>query len=447
MISKEELDAVMAVKLGETAKKVRLGGFRQGKVPLDIVNRMYGDSLWKESKQQAIDDISRKIIKDEKLAISYNYTTNVIKDGDTGLEFSLECELAPSFELKEVSGIELKRYVAEVTDKEVNEILETVRKENKKWVEDNNLNGIVEGQKVVFDLKIQNTIKKLKNNVLNDLEMIVGDKTIVADYWQHLINTKIGDTKEFSIKYPDTFSDKNLAGKNIKYSITVKKVFNPVEYELDDEFAKFLGHDNLEKAKESAKSHIVSKYKFMSDGIMRRDLLDKLANMYDFDIPKTMATLEGEEVSRQIQIEAARIKKEFTPHIKNECRKIAENRVRLGFVASKIAEAEKISVSKNEISQAIKNIAALYPGQEKEIWQTYTQERALPAIVAPLLEGKVVDFLRDKVKIEDVSCSVEELIALDEEPFDFFKDELIPASESADHQKTNHENKDKESLK
>ncbi|MDR2157733.1 MAG: trigger factor [Holosporaceae bacterium] len=431
LISKEEMDSALTLKLQEIAKKVRLDGFRSGKVPLDIVKRMYGEQASVESKKFAVETAAKKILNDEKLLTSFGYLTDIIKDEGNELEFSLKFELIPSFELKEISDIELRKRVAKITDKEVDETLETIRKGHKKWVECGKTQKVQEGQKAIIDLALKTANKKLKNGEINDLEVVIGDETLVDDFWKHLLGAKLAETREFFITYPSSFEDKTLAGKTMEYKATIKKILNPEEHKFDDEFAKSIGYENLEKAREWARSLCISKYDYMSKDIMRRDLLDKMSYMYDFDVPQNMTDIENKEVSRQIEEEAKKLGKEFTPAIREECRKIAESRVRLGFVIAEIAKKEKITVSKNEISQSIKNIATMYPGHEKEVWDAYTRSDAIQAMVGPILETKVINFLFDKIKIKEEKCSIKELIDLDEETFDFFKEEPKPKSKKS----------------
>jgi trigger factor len=425
LISKEELDAEMLAKLHETAKKVRMDGFRPGKVPLDVVKRMHGDNLATESKKQAITEASQQILKDKKLAISFNYITDIVKEDENGLEFSLKLELIPSFELKEISDIEIEKHVADIADLQVEEVLETIRQGHKKWIESKGTT-IKEGQKTVVDLKLHGEHKKLKNSKFDDLEIVIGDKSLIEDFSKHLIGAKISETKKFSVTYSPNTPDKALAGKTVEYSATVKKILDFTEHAMDDEFAKSIGHENLEQAKEWAKTRVTSKYDYMTRDIMRRDLLDKIASMYDFDVPQNMLRIEFNGVVRQIKEEAQKLNKEFSDEIQEECKKIAQKRIRLGFIISEMAKKEKITVSKNEIFQSIKNIATLHPGQEKAIWETYTRDDAIHAIVGPILEAKVVDFLLDKIKIVEKKCTIAQLTAIDEEPFEFFQDK--PAS-------------------
>ncbi len=424
LIAPEEIEQVRINKLREVAKGVKMDGFRPGKVPVDVVRRLYGNRIDAEAKNSVIDDSAKKILADENLAISFGYATDIVKEDKDGIEFSLKFELIPSFELYDFSKIDITKHVAEVTEKDTLEILENIRKASTNWKEDAKAKKVTEGQKVVIDLNMLTKFKKHKEDKIENLDIVIGDESLVDDFWKHLVGAKIGETVEFDITYPHEFSDKNLAGKKIHYSALIKKIFKATEFKMDDEFAKAIGYENLEKAKTWAKDRAVARYDYISKDIMKRDLMDKITDMYDFEVPSNMIEAEQKEVVKQIKMEAVRLKKEFTPEIEKECREIAIKRVRLGFVVAEIAKREKIHVVKSEVNQAIRNIAAMYPGQEKSIFDMYRNHpEAAGAIVGPVLEGKVVNHLLDQLSPKEEKCSAAELIAIDEEPFDFFKDE------------------------
>jgi ElaB/YqjD/DUF883 family membrane-anchored ribosome-binding protein len=210
----------------------------------------------------------------------------------------------------------------------------------------------------------------------------------------------------------------------VDYRVQVKKIFARSEHDLDDELAKAMGCENFELLKENIIKADTEQCDRISRDIMRRYLLDKISDLYNFPVPINMLNFETKEVARQIRKEAEKLGKEFTSEIEEECTKIAEKRVRLGFIIAEIAKREGINVTRNEIFQSINAIARLYPGHEKAIWKEYSRKEALPVIVGPILENKVVEVLLGRIKVsEEVMCSYDELIAIDEEPFDFFKDD------------------------
>ena len=422
LISPEEVEVAIIEKLKELAKKVRLDGFRPGKVPLDIVQRMHGDGVREESIKNLVTNTSKKIFKDENIKISFNFSTDISKQDDSGVEFSLKFEIIPEIELKDFSSIELVKHVAKVTEKETNEVFDEIRKNHKNWVEESPNTKADHGHKVVVDLLVKTKLKKQKDDSVKDLEIAIGDANVIEDFWKPMLGVKISDVKEFTVNYPPNMRDKALSGKTIEYVATVKKILKSEEHKLDDAFAKSLGYEDFKKLHAWAQSRAVAKYEQISKDVLKRDLLEKLSDIYTFEVPKNMLDVEISEVKRQISEEAAKIGKEMTEEIQNECMKIAERRVRLGFVIAEISKKEKISVSNAEVAKAIKSIAMMYPGREKMIWDMYSRGDAVNAIAGPMLESKVVEFLFGIIKTKEKHCSPKELVELDEEPFDFFKD-------------------------
>lgn len=422
-VSPEEVEEALIEKLKEQAAKTRMDGFRPGKVPVDVIRRMYGETLKQEAVRDLISKTSKKIINDEKLSISFDFATSITKEDDKGVEYALRFELVPHIEVKEFSNLELVKHVAEIDDEEVTKVFDTIRLTHKNWVDEPEKTVVKEGHKVSVDLMAKMKMKKRDSHVANSLDILVGDPGVMEDFWKPLIGKKAGDVVDFVVSYPKGIKDKNLAGKKIEYSATVKKVMKSEEFKLDDVFAKSVGYENFDKLHEWAKGQVVARYDNMSTEILKRDLLEKMSTMYDFEVPSNMFEIEFGEVKRQIGEEARKLGREMDENIEKECKKIAMDRVRLGFVVAEISKKEKIAVSKEEIATEINHIAAMYPGHEKAIWNTYSHGAALNAVVGPILERKVVDHILSFVKIKEKPCTIKQLVEIDEEPFDFFKDD------------------------
>ncbi|MDR1551783.1 MAG: trigger factor [Holosporaceae bacterium] len=418
LVTTDDIETVAAAKLAETAKKARLDGFRSGKAPLDVVKRMYGDGISVEAKQQALSDAVKSILKDQRVASSHK--TEFVEENTDGIIINLDFEVIPSFELLDISGWEFEKYVVEIQDDEIDKTIEELRKEHQKWSESEK--RVEEGQKVVVDLESCAFQKKIKGKEIKDFEIIIGSTSLVDNFWKNLIGAAPGDVREFQVHYPTDFIVKELAGKNTSYKATIKKIFDRAKYELNDEFAKALGFDDMGKVRERALIIVTEKYERISKDVLHRNLLEKMSTVYDFDVPFCMVEPENRVVCRQISEEAARLGKQFTPDIEEECLKLAKEHVRLGFVVAEEANRRKISVSNDEITRAINVVASMYPGQEKAIWDIYSQGGNLQVIIGPILEKKVVEALLSETKVIEKKCSVAELVAIDEEQFDFFKD-------------------------
>jgi trigger factor len=272
-----------------------------------------------------------------------------------------------------------------------------------------------------------------KNKSWEDTDVMVeiGAGNLLDNFEQHLVGKSIGETVEFFINYPKNYKDRSVAGKKICHLALVKQIFKCVERKLDDEFAAVAGFENLNKMKEWAASMVHQRHEKITRDIMKRNMLENLSSMYNFDVPQNMVTAENKEVIRQITEEGTRLGKKITPLILQECLKIAKERVRLGFIIAEVARKEKIAVSKGEITRAIQQLSVATGGQERDIWKLARNASAMQAIVGPLLEEKVVTFLLEKVKIVEETCSWKRLVEIDEEPFEFFADTLEEEKKAA----------------
>jgi trigger factor len=232
------------------------------------------------------------------------------------------------------------------------------------------------------------------------------------------------ETRDFVISYPKDIKDKTLAGKTVECSANIKKILRQAEHEMDEEFAKDIGHDSLATAREWAKSEATKTYENMSRSVAKVRLLEIISDMFDFAVPSNMFDLEYPRVLEQITNEAKKLNKQVTPAIEEECRKIARDRIRLGLVIAKTADENGIAVSEAEISETIRTLITKYPMLEEKLLRMYANDKAaLNTLIGTMLEEKVVDFLMSEIKIIEEKCSIKELVALDEEEFDFFKDD------------------------
>ncbi|MDR3151401.1 MAG: trigger factor, partial [Holosporaceae bacterium] len=365
------------------------------------------------------------VFKNENISRYVGFHCNIIKNDESGLEFTMNFEIIPSVDLKDLSGIEIKKYIAEITDNEIDDVLIAIMKYKKKWLEEPE-DAVVElNHKVSITVRTKTKLKKQVESKPDDIDIVVGNEYINEELWKPLLGAKASETREFLISYPKNIEDKALAGKTAECSVTIKKIFRQAEYEMDDEFAKDIGYTDLVEAREWAKAEATETYENMSRSIAKVKLLEIISNMFDFAVPNSMLDFEYPRVLEQITQEAKKLDKKMTPAIDEECRKIARDRIRLGLVIAKIADENGIAVNEAEVSEAVRSLTTKYPMFKEKLLRLYANDKAaLSTLIGTILEDKVVDFLMSKIKIEEEKCSVKELVALDEEEFDFFKDDL-----------------------
>ena len=216
---------------------------------------------------------------------------------------------------------------------------------------------------------------------------------------------------------------RNWPAKDSVFAVTVKEMREPKAVELNDEFAKSIGEESLDSLKESIKNRIKADYENTSKLKLKRNLLDKLDEAYKFDVPESL--VEEEFKSIEAQYKRAKELNQLDEHEKNtpeeelmkEYKKIAERRVKLGLLLSEVGAEAKVTVTADDLNKAIMNEAKKYPGQEKAVFDFYLKNaKAVEALRAPVFEEKIIDFVLDKVKVEEKRFRLRNFILLTKIP-------------------------------
>jgi len=422
----KDMEARLMARLEDAKNKVRLKGFRPGKVPLQHLRRMYGKSFMAEVVNEILNDSSRTIISErgEKPAMQPEITmtedekeAEKVLAGAADFEFSLSYEVIPPIEIKDASGIKIDRPVYDVPEEEVEEqvkrVADSVRTYEPK-------DGKAEqGDKVTLDYVGKLDGEPFEGGTANDSEVVIGHGQFIPGFEDELIGLKAGDTKTFKITFPESYVAQHLAGREAEFDVTVKQVAAAEELVIDDELAKKLGLESAEKLREIIRSQLENQYGQMTRQKAKRQLLDALDEAYKFEAPSKLIEAEfnniWNQVTRDLQAAGRTFEDEETTEeeAREEYQRLAERRVRLGLVLAQIGEEANVQVSDDEMQRAlIETIRRYPPQQQQEIYDFYRQNpQALASIRAPIFEEKVVDHLLAQVDVTDRKVTREELLA------------------------------------
>ena len=248
------------------------------------------------------------------------------------------------------------------------------------------------------------------------------EKILSAESEDQLVGVKAGDEKTITVTFPADYPAANLAGKEANFDITVKEVAAAAAVEINDELATKLGLESAEKLKEIVKGQIESQYGNITRQKVKRQILDQLDEMYKFDTPAGLVDAEFDNIWRQINTDLAQSGKTFADEdtteeeAREEYRKLAERRVRLGLVLSEIGEKAGVEVTEEEMQRALFQQLQQFPGQQKEILDFFRNTPGASASLrAPIFEEKVIDKLLSEIAVTDKTVSKEELLADDAE--------------------------------
>jgi len=427
-----ELDAKVNQRLDELKDRVRLNGFRPGKVPAQHLKRVYGRAVMAEAIEAAVQEVNAKIVTDHgfKLAGQPKVTlpeaekeVQEVVAGKADLSYSIAMEILPKIELADFKGLKLEKMVAEVPDAEIDEGVKRIADANRPYTaKDGNA---ATGDRVVISFVGTVDGVPFDGGSAEDAPLVLGSSQFIPGFEDQLVGIAAGETRTISVTFPDPYPNEALKGKSAQFQVTAKSVEAPVDVAIDDEFAKSLGLDSLAKLRDAVKDRITREHAAVTRRRLKRALLDQLDERHKFDLPPTMVEEEFNNVWKSIEDDLKNQGRTFADEgtteeaARAEYRKIAERRVRLGLVLSEIGERNGIKVTDEEVSRAAVERARQFPGQEQQVWDLYRRNpNALASLRAPIFEEKVVDFLVELADVTEKTVPRERLYQEEEDGAD-----------------------------
>ncbi|MGM4886267.1 trigger factor [Tardiphaga sp. 20_F10_N6_6] len=418
-----DIEAKVDARLDDMKGKVKLNGFRPGKVPVGHLKRLYGRSVAAETVDELIRDTNTQIFTERgfKLASEPKITMPTeqkevedILSGKSDLNYTVAIEVVPPIALADFKSFTVEKPVAEVTDADIDEAIKRVADQNRSFTEKT---GKAEsGDRVTVNFKGTIDGVAFEGGTGEEIPVAIGSNTFIPGFEDQLIGIAAGETRTLKVSFPVNYASETLAGKAAEFETTAAKVESPVDTVIDDEFAKTLGLESLDKLKEAARERLVAEFAGATRQRVKRLLLDRLDETHKFDAPPSLVDEEFKLMWNSIQQEMASSGKTFADEdtteeaAQEEYRKIADRRVRLGLVLSEIGEKNKITVSDDEVSRAVIERARSMPGREKEVWDFYrSNPNALAQLRAPIYEDKVVDFILELANVTEKKVSKDDL--------------------------------------
>jgi trigger factor len=426
-----ELEERLASELATLKEKVRLNGFRPGKVPVAHLRKVYGRSVMADVVQSAVNEANRKIIDENGLKLAQEPQVQFPESKEeveqalqakADLAFKVALEVLPSFELADLSDVRVTKPVAEVSDAEVEEALQRMADRNRPFAPKAGGEAAAKGDRVVVDFTGRIDGEEFQGGKGEGIQVELGSSSFIPGFEEQLVGAKAGEERKVDVRFPENYGAAHLAGKAAEFDVTVKEVQAPGEVAIDDAFAKGFGMESLEKLKEAVRGSIKRDYDAQGRRKLKKELLDALDRKYAFELPPTLVEQEFAAVWSQVEADLKNNSKTFADEgtteeeARAEYRRIAERRVRLGLVLAQTGDKANIQVSDDEVNQALVERVRQYPGQERQVWDFYQKNpQARAELRAPIFEEKVVDHVLSQVKVIEEPVSKEKLFSDDED--------------------------------
>lgn len=420
-----ELQQKLNAKIAEVQPRVRINGFRPGKVPTSHIRKMYGPSMMQDIINETVQSSTRESLQNLRAAsepsLDLKSDINQVVAGTADLQFELSLEIMPEFEPVDLKTISITRPISAVTDAQVQEQLEELAKAQRGFEDKDG--AAAEGDAVMIDFVGRIDGEAFEGGSAEDAQVVIGSNQFIPGFEEQLVGAKAGEERALKVSFPDNYGAAHLAGKAAEFETKVKTVRQPKEGAPDDAWAAQLGFESLNAIKDALKQRIETEHTQQSRAKAKRVLFDKLDAGHSFELPPRMVEAEFSQIWRQVEADKTAGRADPSDadksddELKAEYRAIAERRVRLGLLLAEIGRRHKIEVSDQEVAQAISIQARNFPGQEQQIFQAYQRNPQLVAQVrAPLYEEKVVDYVLELVDVKNETVSRDELFAEDEAP-------------------------------
>ena len=420
-----DLDAKADARLVDLKDKVRLNGFRPGKVPVSHLKKVYGRSVMAETIDQTIRDTNTQIFTERgfRLATEPKITmpteqkeVEQILSGKSDLTYTVSIEVVPAIQLADFKSFKVEKPVAEVSEADVDEAIKRIADQNRSYAAKGEGAKAESGDRVTINFKGTIDGVPFDGGTGENIQVTIGSNTFIPGFEAQLVGIAAGDTRTLKASFPKNYASEKLAGQPAEFETTATLIEAPQETVIDDEFAKTLGLESLDKLKQAARERLAAEFAGATRQRVKRTLLDRLDESHRFDAPPSLVDEEFNLMWTSIKAEMESSGKSFADEntteeaAREEYRKIADRRVRLGLVLSEIGEKNKITVTDDEVGRAVIERARSMPGREKEVWDYYRNNaNALAQLRAPIYEDKVVDFILELANVTEKKVSREDL--------------------------------------
>ncbi|RTK93566.1 MAG: trigger factor [Rickettsiales bacterium] len=404
-ISVNQINEKIENKLQEIAKTVKMNGFRAGKVPIPVLRKKYATSIREDIARETIESAIKKIIKEQNLNIAFDPQVVDFKNEDNkDLEFTLQFELMPEITLPDFKKIKIEQPKLKVTDKIIDDQLNRISQFSKKYDTE------VKTKAKKFDQVTIDAIgyvdgEAFEGGKLNAHKLVLGSGSFIPGFEDQLIGSKTGDEVSVKVDFPVDYQAKNLAGKPSEFKVKVLAVHKSNEIKLDDEFAKNFKCENIEELRKQISETIIGSYNEPINVLMKMKLFDDLEKALKFEVPSSLLDQEIKTLSHQTNqfSDDSDIQKMSEDEKKDYINNLALRRVRIGLMLAEYVKNKNLTITEDDIRQAVIAQARNYPGQEQQIFEFYQKNRnALENIKGPILEDKAVkDIFENEVTITE----------------------------------------------
>ena len=411
-LTADQVQAAADEILLEYGKKVKMPGFRAGKVPLNILRQKYNASAYGEAIDKLMNQDLNDYIADKKIRLAGAPKADLAGwEMGKDTEYSLEFDILPTLPAIDLEKYTVTKKTAELDEKEVDVALENIRKSRSVAEKQDKEYKAQNGDVAVIDFKGFVGDEAFEGGEAKKHHLILGSGAFIPGFEDQVIGHQVGDKFDVNVKFPDAYHAENLAGKDARFEVEVHEVRKHILPELNDELAKQVGQESVDALKQHIRNILNEQYEDVAKRDMRNELLDILADKVKLDLPETLVEQESNMAKAEFDRNHSHCHDEKCDHKWDEKteRKDAERRVKLGLILAEWGTQNQVEVSRDDLQQAIWAEATRYP-DPKQVFEFYNKnQNAVAMLRGMLFERKALDAMLTHVKTKEKKVKADEL--------------------------------------
>jgi len=404
----ERFETQVSERIAEMGRTVRLKGFRPGKVPVAVIKQRFGEQVRGEVLSGLIGSTLREAVQQEKLEPIANPaidTTGKPEDGE--IAYTATFEIMPEFPAIDVAELEINRPVAEVSDADIDKMLETLRQQRRSFDEVGRASA--EGDFVMFEYSAVAGDYRFPTEGQERAGSVIGSGTLFKALDDCLVGRKAGENFETEITFPEDFRNENLAGKLAQLSFNVIKVQEPQLPEIDAEFAKLFGiaDGDLETFRKEVRANLERELKAALMGRLKSEVAEKLAEKHgELDVPKLLVQSEA----RNMAAGSVQQGQQPPPQLIEAAMPIARKRVIAGLLMGEIARKQELKIDRKRVAEQLAAIASTYEQPEQVIELYNGDPKLMSGLQNRVMEDQVAEWVAENAKTTQQDLSFDDVM-------------------------------------
>ena len=408
----DRVDTAVNARLQEAAQTIRLNGFRQGKVPLKVVKNKFGKGVRQEVVGELMNQTYFEAIAQESLKPAGQpriEPTNMDEGKD--VEFVAVFEVYPEIELPDFAAIKAERLVAEVSDDDIDEMIETLRKQRQTWVPVER--AAADGDMVNIDYVGKKQGEEFQGGKAAGQNLVLGSERMIPGFEDGVIGKSAGEDFTLQLKFPDEYHSEELAGAEVEFELTLNTVSEQSLPEVNEDFFKSFGVEEggMEAFREEVSNNMQREMKTASRNKLKTTLMDALISDLEVAIPAALMSNEIHQLKHQT-VQQMGGGQGFDPHSMPDdlFREQAKRRVTLGLILGEVISQQSIQADADKVRDAVEEIAATYESPEEVVKWYYSNEEQLQGIESSVIEDQVFDYIIEQAQVSDKEVSYQDVI-------------------------------------